>query len=1752
MAESFLSDWTNGVNREEILKKSANAYSFENYAKTYLSSDVAWRAGQIYAAAPWIKADTILTLAKGGASPSAVDTVAELEAYQRLQEEKNKRNKSWWERNIYDKVKTASRWGQAAMQFLPELGMNFASDLMDESEGGFWDTDSASGWFASTSLGTMAGNSRKSGDGWFIGGEAKTIQEERARDYRGTIAGTNSAFTLGRGLGSIFFAPGSKPYNILSGIVDGGVSIVLDPVGKLFGGAKGLTRSFQRGATSMPNISQETATLAARVATGLADAKTIAAWNASGVNRWLQQSRYAERLANFLAETKSPSKIMAAFKDKIPPEVALALSKMDDPDQVRAAIAALGSPLGLVDGIGDDAIRAFNLDPSMKIGSLSDIKVARRNLIGNGIEGASQRLFNASWREVMPGATTWHKWMETKVGRNFLLVNGSSAQRASAVDNLRRYLDTIANDISDDNWNSIFDDIIERGDLDQDLIDEFFTVDADGVRVPKAKDAQALKDIFMDFAVSAYSKPYGTQDAVKATSTIFNSMIAGVLRANGVKGEVISETLKNVNDATTRFRRYFIERAVSGDDPGLMQRLIDSGMVDEEALLKILDGARPGATIDDLKILSPLDLSDLLNTTIALPDFRTIRRLSANRMWRRTAQRVYVTSSGKLRGPIQLVDKLQNDYWKQIALMTGGYIMRNVLDGQVRMGLRGEVAGIFNGPFRFIGWAMNKRGPGNIVGQAFDYDTLVETSDDVLENTSLKYYMDTQETAGGRHLADVEETLNDVVRTGDVGIAQRAYEPQLHTQAIADQMGRGRSAMTLRLIVEGKTTAEIVDILMSRAPGSEAALNALKSAHRDGFWASAPGIKHRFKIRFKPGWENDPQLTRDYLTALIDGNYRQRVSWLLKPENEDLRFAFLNNRAPRGAADQMVVTNVDGTRLNEGWDIVEGPGSFGRTDEVDVGSLLYEEESGKNLLVTSKTVVNGETVIDYREVSDYAMFVDDPNLPASDELKRLIDNSADEGYIPDTEVYFKRAEVDPGEAEWMKKVGDWWFNQVVGKRFMRRLEKNPFWRQYYYKHVAENIDLLSPEEAQKLISNIETAAAKVGMSPAQYVGGGPLARFKAKIGSWEISIGDKRWKEIESAVYGREARLLDEGAPGAIDKVDEEVGNLMNTLDDLDGAKDEIESTIAKLEKEYDDLVQAQGNTGLFATGPEADDISARLKEARIEKAKLEAQILDTTDELFNARRFTTAATGTVDQLDEFAGYMATQDMKRKFYDGVDKNNFADAMRVIAPFGAAWGKILNDNVRLLVTDPSAARRAQRTFVALEEADPMNTGHGFFYKNPINGQLSFAFPLSGEISWLVTKAITGEGTYAQLTAPVKQLSLGYSFIPALGPVATIAANSLFDFIGNPSWTDEITQIFMPYGRGGGISGVIGSMGPFAFVKKTVDAIIANPNKTNTIFATTFMETVRAYSTTGKYDLSTDEGKDQLLEDAKDAARVLTAMRAASQFIGPTAGSIEFTVDTKQGDMYAGMLAKEFYKLQAENYDTAVEKFVDTYGEDVILYMSSKSKAVVRGIEPTDQFVAWQRENQGFLNSNANVGSYFAPGGDDFSFAAWDRMIRSGQFKRQTAREMIDDAQYKIASAKFRYARSKVGSYPDKNQSAWLREYREKLNAEYPGFPRVAQFMVGEFDEVIDDLKKAVQHKSVKNTEIAKAISEYLDRRDQALQSLKDMGLAGTTQSMRAEAAIPTRAWLASIAYEIIKDVPEFGRIFDRELAAEVEN
>ena len=509
-------------------------------------------------------------------------------------------------------------------------------------------------------------------------------------------------------------------------------------------------------------------------------------------------------------------------------------------------------------------------------------------------------------------------------------------------------------------------------------------------------------------------------------------------------------------------------------------------------------------------------------------------------------------------------------------------------------------------------------------------------------------------------------------------------------------------------------------------------------------------------------------------------------------------------------------------------------------------------------------------------------------------------------------------------------------------------------------------------------------------------------------------------------------------------------------------------------------------------------------------------------------------AAGTVQQLSEYASAIALRETKELLYNAVERNNLEDILRIVIPFGSAWKEVIGTYATALIDDPTRVRKAQQIFTGMKNADPDGDGRGFFYKDPQTGENMFTFPLSGEINRFIS------GVPATFQAPVKRLSLGFNVIPALGPVGQIAASALLP--DTPTF-QNITELLLPYGKSSADALVPG------WVKKISSGLEANPAKLGTIYSNTYIETVRALSASGKYDLSDQNEQDQLLEDAKSKAQRLTVFRGFTQFIGPTAPSVDFKIKLPGDiDTYSGELIKAFYKLQTLNYDTAVSEFVNTFGDDVFLYMSSKTQANAGGLEATSQFGDWEKMNEPLFEKYPKVAGFLAPGGDDFSFATWERQVRTGKRVRLSAREILEQAQNKIGSSLYRAARLKAGSYPSDEMRVWLRSYRKSISKEYPGFSAVAQFNVGEFDDVISKLKTMVADPDVKGNVNADSIRQYLSYRDSALAKVQAAGYV----DLSSKAAAPLRDWLASIAEQIIVDNPEFGRIYQRELSPEVED
>lgn len=514
----------------------------------------------------------------------------------------------------------------------------------------------------------------------------------------------------------------------------------------------------------------------------------------------------------------------------------------------------------------------------------------------------------------------------------------------------------------------------------------------------------------------------------------------------------------------------------------------------------------------------------------------------------------------------------------------------------------------------------------------------------------------------------------------------------------------------------------------------------------------------------------------------------------------------------------------------------------------------------------------------------------------------------------------------------------------------------------------------------------------------------------------------------------------------------------------------------------------------------------------------------------------TSDAIGTLEQLDDFAKASALRQTKELLYNATERSNIEDVLRIIIPFGSAWKEVLGTYAKAVVEDPTRIRKAQLIFDGARKFDPDNDGQGFFYRDATTGEYSFNFPLSGDISQLLT------GQDVPLQAPVKRLSIGLGVVPSIGPMAQVAASKI---IPDTPATDDIIGFLLPYGRKTEFN-----LLPL-WAKKMQEAWEANTQNLQTVYGNTYIETLRALSASGEYDLADPNEQEQLYADAKGKARWLTFLRAAGQFFGPTSPSPEFKIDTIAGDFYGTQLVKEFQKLQANNYDTAVSEFLRIYGNDALLYISNKTESVAGGLEATDDFGDWERgEGEGLIDQYPDVAGFMAPGGDNFSFEVWSRQVAKGRRRRLTDREIVELAQYRAASAQYRALRDKLPPRPNADQKRWLRQWRVKLNKEYPGFPVVAEFNPGEFPKKLEQLGRLVQDDRLADNDVADATRQYLQARDAAVQRYVQAGGAAGGFST-AVAAAPLRDWLAGIGKALKQDTPEFARLYERLLSTEVE-
>ena len=88
-------------------------------------------------------------------------------------------------------------------------------------------------------------------------------------------------------------------------------------------------------------------------------------------------------------------------------------------------------------------------------------------------------------------------------------------------------------------------------------------------------------------------------------------------------------------------------------------------------------------------------------------------------------------------------------------------------------------------------------------------------------------------------------------------------------------------------------------------------------------------------------------------------------------------------------------------------------------------------------------------------------------------------------------------------------------------------------------------------------------------------------------------------------------------------------------------------------------------------------------------------------------------------------------------------------------------------------------------------------------------------------------------------------------------------------------------------------------------------------------------MEALAGSGKYDLTDNNQRDKLIEEAKNKAQFLTILRGVQQFLGPAAASYDQKVKIGELDVYVSQMARAFQELKQADYDSSVSNFLENF-------------------------------------------------------------------------------------------------------------------------------------------------------------------------------------------------------------------------------
>lgn len=502
-------------------------------------------------------------------------------------------------------------------------------------------------------------------------------------------------------------------------------------------------------------------------------------------------------------------------------------------------------------------------------------------------------------------------------------------------------------------------------------------------------------------------------------------------------------------------------------------------------------------------------------------------------------------------------------------------------------------------------------------------------------------------------------------------------------------------------------------------------------------------------------------------------------------------------------------------------------------------------------------------------------------------------------------------------------------------------------------------------------------------------------------------------------------------------------------------------------------------------------------------------------------------ADGTLfaEDIHALAARYASDETKKLLYDLHNKGRFFDALRLVFPFGEAWREVFTTWGRLLTENPKSLRTLQKTLYGAEST-------GIVYKDQKTGEEMFTIPGTGALSGLV-------GVKGDFRASTGGLSIAGSVLPGVGPAVQWGVGT---FLPDKPEFKVIRDIVFQFG--GEDQGLVQTFAP-GWAEKLQKWIGAPESDKQ--FNAAIGEALNAEASTGEYDLTNDKDIERLQDKAVSIARATFFWRGILQFVSPSAPQARQFVTTKKGNRVTPFLSERFWEMASQDYDGAVQRFVDDFGADALIATvpyteTSVGGKRVYGIRPSKEFGEFEAKHGKLFDLYPRVAGLFGPQTAGYDFQTYERQARSLRSPKSSV-QRIEERNATLGQMAFARYKGKLPANPTGPQRKWLAQVKRELIESYPGF-NPDDFNPGDVKKAITDLRRAADHDSLRDSDLAQTIQQYFKYRDKVIAAAPSTGwqTAGNSRHLR--------EWLRTVADELGEQVPEFNAVWDQLLSTEM--